>query len=111
MRFHKNSEYTRPTGAYPLRDFHEICSICTSFQSALTGKIWMDLLNGLHSYGGFKLRVGFPLKFSVPPSGETMHQTPKSLEVQEHARDPLSPCQVSWGSDFTRLRRQGGQKH
>jgi len=34
-----------------------------------------------------------------------MRQTP---EVQERARDRLSPCQVWWGSDFTR--RDGGQK-
>jgi len=34
-------------------------------------------------------------KFSAPPSGETMHQTPKRfIEVQERARGPLSPCQV-----------------
>jgi len=48
----------------PLRDFHEICSVCTSFQvqDALIGKIWMDLLKGLRmSYGGFNLRgSGFP---------------------------------------------------
>ena len=30
------------------------------------------------------------------------------MEVQERARGPLSPCQVWWGSDFTRHR--GGQK-
>jgi len=47
-------------------------------------------------------------KFSGPPSGETMCQTPKVLEEQEHARGPLSPCQVWCGSDFTR--RRGGQK-
>jgi len=33
-------------------------------------------------------------KFSAPPSGETMRQTPNVLEVQERARGPLSPCQV-----------------
>jgi len=31
-----NLEYKRSAGAYPLRDFHEICSVCTSFQDALT---------------------------------------------------------------------------
>jgi len=71
-------------------------------------KIWLDLLEGLWSYGGFKFRgSGYP-KFSVPPSGETMRHTPEVLEVQERARGPLSPCQVWWGSDFTR--RRGGQK-
>jgi len=48
-------------------------------------------------------------KFSEPPSGETMHRTPKVLEVQERARDPLSQCQVWWGSDFIRRRRGGGK--
>ena len=92
----------------PLRDFHKICPVCTSFQDALSVKILLDLLEGLWSYGGFKLRgFGYP-KFSAPPSGETMHQTPKVLEVQERARGPLSPCQVWWGSDFTR--RRGDQK-
>jgi len=47
-------------------------------------------------------------KFSKSHSGETMCQTWKVLEVQERAWGPLSPCQVWWGSDFTR--RRGGQK-
>ena len=47
-------------------------------------------------------------KFSAPPSGETVRQTPKVLEVQERARGPLSPCHVWWGPDF--IRRRGGQK-
>ena len=38
-------------------------------------------------------------KFSAPPSGETMRQTPNVLEVQERARGHLSPCQVWRGSD------------
>ena len=65
------------------------------------------LLEGLWSYGGFKLRGSGTLdtpKFSAPPSGETMRQTPTVLEVQERGRGPLSPCQVWWGSDFTRYR-------
>jgi len=37
-----------------------------------------------------------------------MRQTPKVLEVQERARGPLPPCQVWWGSDYTR--RWGSQK-
>ena len=58
--------------------------------------------------GSFKFSVSGSPKFSVPPSGETMRQTPTVLEVQERLRGPLSPCQVWWGSDFTR--RRGGQK-
>jgi len=108
LRFDQNVEYKRPTGAYPLRDFHKICRVYTTFQDALAVKIWLNLLEGLRSYGGFKLRGLVSPKFSVPPSGETMRQTPTVLEAQERARGPLSPCQVWWGSDFTRCR--GGQK-
>ena len=61
LRFDRNVEYKRPSGAYPLRDFHKICRVCISFQDALGVKIWLDLLKGLWSYGGFKLRgSGFP---------------------------------------------------
>ena len=67
LRFDRNLEYKRPSGAYPFRDFHKICSVCTSFPDALGVKIWLDLLKGLWSYGGFKLRgSGFPQIFSAP---------------------------------------------
>ena len=32
LRFDRNVEYKRPAGAYPLRDFHKICRVCTAFQ-------------------------------------------------------------------------------
>ena len=67
LRFDRNLEYKRPAGAYLLRDFHKICRVCTSFQDALGVKIWLDLLKGLWSYGGFKLRgSSFPQIFSAP---------------------------------------------
>jgi len=67
LRFDQNVEYKRSAGAYPSRDFHKICSFCTPFQDALGVKIWLDLLEGLWSYGGFKLRrSGFPKIFSAP---------------------------------------------
>jgi len=89
QRFDQHVEYKRHTGAYPWRDFHKICRVCTPFQDALAVKISQHLLKGLWSYGGFKLTVsGYP-KFSARPSGETMHQTPppqkKVLEVQGRA--------------------------
>jgi len=109
LRFDRNVGYERPAGAYPLRDFHKICRVCTSFQDALCVKILLDLLKGLWSYK-WVLSWGGLLapKFSAPPSGETMRQTPNVLEVQERARCSLSPCQVWSASDFTR--RRGGQK-
>ena len=71
LRFDRNVEYKRPAVAYPLRDFHKICRLCTSFQDALGVKILLDLLTQLWSYGGFKLRGLVAPKFSAPPSGET----------------------------------------
>ena len=32
LTFDRNVEYKRPAGAYPLRDFHKICKVCTSFK-------------------------------------------------------------------------------
>ena len=67
LTFDQNVEYKRPAGAYPLRDFHKICRVCTPFQAALAVKIRLDLLEGLLSYGGFKSNVsGFPQIFSAP---------------------------------------------
>jgi len=67
LRFDQNVEYKHPAGAYPLRDFHKIGRVCTAFQDALAVKIWLDLLEGLWSYGGFKLRrSGFSQIFSAP---------------------------------------------
>ena len=62
-----------------MRNFQKIGTVCTSFQDTLAVKIWLDLVEGLWSYGGFKLRGLVSPKFSVPPSGETMRQTPKSF--------------------------------
>ena len=59
-------EYKRPAGAYTSDDFYEICRFCTYFQDALNVKIWMNLLKGLRSYGGFKLRGLVPLNFQRP---------------------------------------------
>ena len=39
LRFDQNVEYKCPTGAYPLRDFHKLCKVCTPFQDALAVKI------------------------------------------------------------------------
>ena len=39
LRFDQNVEYKRPAGAYPLRDFHKICRVCTTFQDALAVRI------------------------------------------------------------------------
>ena len=70
-----------------MSNLHEICRVCTLFQDALAFKFSIDLLKGLRSYVGFKLRVWFPQIFSAP-SGETMRQIPKRLDVQERARGP-----------------------
>ena len=63
-------EVFRPAGAYPLHDFHKIYSICTLLQDALGVKIWLDLLEGLWSYG--VLSSGGPVtpKLSAPPAAK-----------------------------------------
>jgi len=67
LRFDQNVEYKRPAGAYPLCDFHKICRLCTLFQCALAVKISLDLLKGLWSYWGSKLRgSGYPQILSAP---------------------------------------------
>ena len=94
---------------YPLCDFKEICRVLTSFQDVLAVKIFYGFAQGITELWGFKLTGMGSHKFSAPPSRETMRRTPKFLEVQERAWGPLLPCQVWWGSDFTR--HWGGQKH
>ena len=67
LRFDQNVEYKRPTRAYSLHDFYKVCGVCTPFQDALAVKISLDLLNGLWSYGCFKLMgSGYPQIFSAP---------------------------------------------
>ena len=65
--FGQNVEYKRPAGAYPLRDFHKICRICTSFQVALAVKVSLKFHKGLWSYERFNLTgSGYPQIFSAP---------------------------------------------
>jgi len=67
LRFDQNVKYKRPAGAYPLRDFHKVCRVCTTFQDALAAKTSLDLLKGLWSNGDFKFTgSGYPQIFSAP---------------------------------------------
>ena len=50
----------------------------------------------------------FPPNFQRPLAAKLCVRPRNVLEVKERARGPLSPCQLWWGSDFTR--RWGGQK-
>ena len=74
--FDEISEYKRPAGAYPLRDFHEICSIFRLFEATSAVKIWTESHKGLQRYGAFNLRELVSPKFSASLSGETIRQTP-----------------------------------
>jgi len=58
---------------------------------------------GVLSWGGL-----VSPNFQRPLAAKLCVRPPNVFEVQECARGPLSPCQVWWGSDFTRCR--GGQK-
>jgi len=62
-------------GRIPRAIFTKFAEFVPPFQDALAVKIWLDLLKGLWSSGVFKLKGLVTRKFSVPPSGETMHQT------------------------------------
>jgi len=67
QRFHQNVKYKRPTGAYPLRDFHKICRVCKQFHVALAVKMSLDLHKELCSYWGLELTgSGYPQLFSAP---------------------------------------------
>ena len=50
----------------------------------------LDLLEGLWSYGGFQLRRSRFPKFSVPPSGETMRQTPSVGDARTCLRSSIT---------------------
>ena len=108
LRFDRNVEYKRPAGAYPLRDFYKICRVCTSFQDALGVKIWLDLLVGLWSYGGFKLRVsGSP--YSQCPLAAKLCVRPQKFSRGKNVLEVLyHHAKFGGGSDFTR--RRGSQK-
>jgi len=83
-----------------LCDFYEICSIRCSFQDAIVAKIWMDLLKGLLSYWGFKLRgLGSP-KFLMPPSGESMLDRKSFGGARMCLRFSIT-VPSWWGFDFT----------
>jgi len=80
LRFDQTSEYKRPTGAYPLRDFYNICRISTPFRDALSVKIWTDLLKGLRSYVGYEgVWSGFPQNFQRPLSVK-LYVRPQKLQ-------------------------------
>jgi len=106
LKFCQISEYKHLAGAYPLRDFHKICRICTLLQNALADKIWMELLKELRNYVGYNLREWVSYEFPAPLAAKLCVGPPQKFPRQERARDPLSPFQVWWGSDFTR----GSQK-
>ena len=89
--FGQNGEYKRPAGAYPLRDFHKICRICTSFQDALAVKVSLNFLNGLWSYGRFNLTGSDYPNFQCPLAAKLCVRPPNVLEVKPRARGPLSP--------------------
>jgi len=76
LRFDQNVEYKRPVS---LARFSQNLQSLYLISGYVSFKIWLDLFEGLRSYGGFKLRgSGYPQIFSAP-SGETMRQTPKSF--------------------------------
>jgi len=54
LRFDQNVEYKRPTGAYPLRDFHKTCRVCTPFQMRWVLKVGWIGSRGFVVFGHWK---------------------------------------------------------
>jgi len=77
LRFDQNVKYKRPAGRTV--SLHKICRVCTTFQDAFAIIISLDLLKGLWSYGASSWRGLVIPKFSAPPNGKTIDQTPKSF--------------------------------
>jgi len=88
--------YERVTLAHHLYDFCEILRDCGDLAAGVRAKIWGDLMKRFQSHRVLILGGLVTHRFLAPPSGETMYQTLNVLKVQEHARGPLSPCQVRW---------------
>ena len=90
----KYSQYKRPAWAYPLRDFHEICRLCTTPQVKF---VWICSLGygvmGILSWGCL-----VALKFTAPPSGETMRLIPKSFFTEFTDASVPSQTILAWVS-------------
>jgi len=76
LKFDQTLDINSQQEAYPLRDVHEICRICTSFHSALVFAIGWICSRGYEVMEILSWGVGFPHIFSAP-SSETMHRIPK----------------------------------
>jgi len=107
LRFDQNVEYKRPAGEYPFGIFTKFAEFVPHFRSCQLLKFGWTCSRGYGVMGVLSWGVWFPQIFSAP-TRETASDPQKVLEVQKHARRPLSLCQVWWASDITR--RRGGQK-
>ena len=104
LRFDQTVEYKRPL-RIPCSIFTKFAQFVPHFRMRWVLKFrWICSM----AYGVIGVLSWWCLvaaKFSAARSGETICIRPqKVLEVQERARGPLSPCQLWWGSDFTRRR-------
>jgi len=108
LRFDQNVEYKHPAGAYPLRFSQNLQLLYTISGCVRCQKCGWICLRG---YGVMGVLISGGLvspKYSAPLAAKLCVRPPNVFQVKERARVPLSPCQVWWGSDFTR--RRGGQK-
>ena len=79
-------EYKRPTGAYPLCDFHKICGVCTPFEAALAGGA------KFHPYRCNRKGIG-------PPKLKFLLRNDQNMEYKRHTgayplRDFHKICRV-----------------
>jgi len=102
LKFDHTSEYKHLAGAYPLAISTKSAEFVPYFMKHYLLKFrW--IFSRAFGVIGFQVEwVGFPYIFQRPLAAKLCIEPPKVLEVQERARSPLSPCQVWWGSDFSR---------
>jgi len=79
-RFDQNVEYKCPAVAYPMRDFHKICRVCTPFQDTLTVKISL-VAQGVMELWDLSWRCLVTPNFQRALSAKLCVRSPKVFEV------------------------------
>jgi len=89
LKFDQTAEYERSAGAYPLRDFHEICRVCTAFHNALAVEIWWICSRGYGVMAVLSSADLVFLKFLAPLAAKLCVGPPKSFWTCKNVREVL----------------------
>ena len=106
LRFDQNVENKRPAGAYPLRVSQNL-HVSTPFEDTLAVNIWLDLLDGLCSFGRFNLR-GLVTPTLSAPLAVKLRQIPKRFRGARTCSRSFVTMPSLAGLGFHP--RRGGQK-